>query len=287
MPEQKTPQTQQPMVSYRAMFDAEVAQAVDELQRPAAALFTSGVIAGVSVGFALLTAAFVVAQHGGMPDTLWTRLMLGSAYALGFLLAILARSDLFTEYTTITILPVLVGDSRLRALVRLWALVYAGNLVGGAIVSVAATSLGTEMGIFSDADVESLALHLIKHEWWVILGSAVVAGWLMGMLSWLLAGGRDTTSQIVFIWLVGTTIGVLGLHHAITGGIELFAAALSGSAVGWSEVLSVLFLTTLGNTLGGLAFAALIRQGVEMNASGDGDTAERETGRDRRRARRE
>ena len=40
--------------------------------------------------------------------------------------------------------------------------------------------------------------------------SGVLAGWLMGLRSWLVAAGRDTISQIVMVWLVTTAIGFAG-----------------------------------------------------------------------------
>lgn len=285
MPEYTPDSVGEPLRSYRAMFDAEVQQAIAELRRPNLALFASGIIAGASVGLSVLLLGLFVASHGQVPDALVPRLLLGSAYAAGFVLAILARADLFTEYTTIAILPILSGEGRMADLVRLWGLVYFGNLVGGAWVALAAVFLGPELGIFETGDLGVLAHHLARYSWWVILLSAVLAGWLMGLLSWLIAGGRDTTSQILFIGLIGIAIGALGLHHSITGGIEMLAGLMADPAISWGAVLYVVSWTTLGNAIGGILFAFVIRQGVQMHSKGE-SRADREEGRKRQRSRR-
>ncbi|WP_126173093.1 formate/nitrite transporter family protein [Altericroceibacterium xinjiangense] len=251
---------------YRGMFNTEVGHAIIELQRPSAGLFASGVVAGTAIGMAMLVLGVLLAQQ----ETEGTvfRLGVGATYAVGFTLAILARTDLFTEYTTISVLPLLTGDVGLGPVSRLWLLVYAGNLTGGFATVLLATALGPGLQLFAPADMAGFARHLSDHSWWVIVLSGVAAGWLVGVLSWLIAGGRDTTSQIVFIWIVGITIGFLGLHHSITGSIEMLMAALGSPGIGIETVLHVIVWATVGNALGGILFALLIQQAVRIgNAS--------------------
>lgn len=104
----------------------------------------------------------------------------------------------------------------------------------------------------------------------------------MGLLAWLIAGGRDTTSQILFIWIIGTLIGLFGLHHAITSAVELFAAGLAHPSVTAGDVARVVFWTTLGNALGGVVFAVIIRQGVQMPMGAGSPAGDREEGRQER-----
>jgi formate-nitrite transporter family protein len=273
----------EPLPTYRAMFEAELDQAVAELQRPTIALLASGIIAGIAVGVSVLLIGLMVSYHGAIPDEPFARLLFGSAYAVGFILAILARTDLFTEYTTLAILPVLTGDGGLGELARLWALVFAGNLVGGILIAGVIVTLAPELGLAESATFGLLAHHLIAHEWWVIVLSAILAGWLMGLLSWLIAGGRDTTSQILFIWLIGTSIGAFGLHHSVTGGVELIAGAMSDDRIGWLAASSTLALAALGNAVGGLIFAVLVQQGVRMDSGRKKAKTDREEGREQRR----
>lgn len=268
----------EPLTSYRSMLDAEVVQAVAELRRPSAALFSSGITAGICVGTSvMLIGAIATLSEGEMSD-LTRRFVYGNAYALGFVLAILGRSDLFTEYTTIAVFPVLTGDCGISDLARLWGFIYLGNLAGGTAIAVLAVLLGPALGF---AEAEALAVHateLVAAAWWAILASAALAGWLMGLLSWLIAGGRDTTSQFLFIWLTGIVIGVLGLHHVITGGIEMIAGLATAAPVGWSDAAHFLAWTTLGNAIGGVTFAWLMLRGVQIHPEDTG-ARDREDGR--------
>lgn len=256
------------LAPYRAMFNAEVEQATTELRRPARALFASGTVAGASVAMVILLLGTVLSQGQTVPGPVF-RLTLGAIYAIGFTLAIMARTDLFTEYTTISVLPLLTGDSSLSAVARLWTLVYTGNLFGAFAIALLGVTLGPELRILAAEDLVGFGHHLSAYEWWVILLSGIAAGWLMGLLSWLIAGGRDTTSQILFIWIIGVMIGFLGLHHAITGGTEMMAAAMGSSEISARDVLYVLGWTTAGNAIGGVGFAAVIQQAVRMGSQCD------------------
>jgi formate/nitrite transporter FocA (FNT family) len=91
--------------------------------------------------------------------------------------------------------------------------------------------------------------------------SAVLAGWLMGLLSWLVAAGRDTISQIVIVWLVTTAIGFAGLHHVILGTVEVLSGAFSGQGINVNDFGRFLLWSTLGNAFGGVFFVALIKYG--------------------------
>jgi formate-nitrite transporter family protein len=247
-----------PLKSYRTTFQQEVAQAIEELDRPSSGLFLSGLTAGFGIGTSVLLISVVLSQgRGAIPEVVLS-FFLANAYSVGFVIVILANTDLFTEYTTIAILPVLTGDANLRALARLWGLVYAANLIGGVIFAALLVTMGPEVGAIDEVVFAELARELSRHQWWVILISGGIAGWLMGLMSWLVAAGRETVSQILFVWVVAGAIGFGHLHHSIVGGIELFAAAFL-QQVSLLDVGRVMLLTTAGNVAGSVTFAVLIR----------------------------
>lgn len=186
----------------------------------------------------------------------------GNAYAAGFLVVIFARADLFTEYTTITLLPVMFGRSGVKALARLWGIVYGANLVGAALGALFLVQLGADHGAFSTAGFGSLAAELADGSTRGLFLGAMLAGWLMGMLSWLIVAARETVSQLVFVWVIGVTIGFAQLPHCITGTAEVAAAAIAGAGIGGGSVARFILLSTLGNALGSFLFALLIRRAV-------------------------
>jgi formate-nitrite transporter family protein len=253
-----------PLKPYRTILTQEVEQATEELDRPVTGLAVSGCLAGfgVSVSLLLMAVLHTVAADTLAPPVL--TLLAANLYAVGFVIVILARTDLFTEYTTIAILPVLTRDASLGALGRLWALIYAGNLVGVTAFAVLTVLLGPRLEIVAPEVLETLAREVVRHPWWVLLLSATLAGWLIGLLSWLVIAGRDTTSQIVFIWLVTGTIGLGRLHHAIMGAAEIIAAILVGRGTTVADLGDFLVRATLGNALGGAVFAVLIKSSLAM-----------------------
>lgn len=247
--------------NYATILDQEIREGVDELERPARGLVLSGISAGLDIGFSVLAIGVLgTLMSDGASE--WTRaILLANAYTVGFILVIFGRSELFTEHTTLAVLPLLSGRTTVARVGRAWALIYLGNLVGVVIFSAVLAWTGPSLGSLSPRVLDAAAAHLLEHTWWVILLSAALAGWLMGLVSWLVTAGRDTTSQILFVWLVTGLIGLAGLHHCILGAAEVLSARFMGAAISWDSFARFLTLATLGNALGGFFFVALVKYG--------------------------
>jgi formate-nitrite transporter family protein len=104
-----------------------------------------------------------------------------------------------------------------------------------------------------------IAKHVVDHPWWVIFLSGTLAGWLMGLVSWLVSAARDTTSQILFVGIITWSIGVVHLHHAIVGSVEVLAGIFARQGVGLWDYWHFLLWTTCGNAAGGFFFVALFK----------------------------
>lgn len=255
----QTPLRDWPLKPLRTILDQEMAEAEVELIRPASGLLLSGVLAGIGVGFSVLLIAVIVTRLDAQTPELVREILLANAYTVGFILVILARTDLFTEYTTIAILPVLDGRAPVRRLARLWALVYVGNLIGTAAFAAVAVLAAPALNTADPSAFVEVAIRTLSHSWWVILLSSTLAGWLMGLLSWLIVSARETISQIFLIWLVAFVIGLTHLHHSVTGSAEVLAGLLLSHQISPGDYGFFLSWTTLGNIIGGVAFAWLVR----------------------------
>lgn len=270
-----------PFKPYRTILEQEVAQAEEELERPAPGLFLSGLVAGFGVSISALLAAYMLGTQGDVPPSLGSELLMASTYAVGFILVIMGHTDLFTEYTTLAILPVLVGRARVIDLLRLWGLVLSANLLGAAAFALVAVGLGKGLDIAEAEVFARLALDLVAFPAWIILLSAGLTGWMMGLLSWLLSAARDTTSQILFIWIVAGIIGVLHLHHSVTGTAGVLAGVLSSPTVTLAHFGHFLLWATAGNIAGSIVFAVLIRYSVVIGKSASGQGSNRTAAPDR------
>lgn len=113
-------------------------------------------------------------------------------------------------------------------LLRLWGLIYIANLLGTSIFARIVTVVGPALGVTQPALFGAIARQVVDHPWWVIVLSAILAGWLMGLLSWLVSAARDTTSQILFGGIITWSIGIAHLHHPVVGSVEVLAAVFAG-----------------------------------------------------------
>jgi formate/nitrite transporter FocA (FNT family) len=249
----------------------EIREGVDALERSIGGLAMSGLSAGLDVGFSLLLMGVMWTVTEGRLSPPIVQILIANMYAIGFVFVVLGRSELFTEQTTLAVLPVLSGEARLGSLLRLWGVVWTTNLVGAAIFAALARIIGPALGVIDLKAFGSIASRATDHASHVIFLSALLAGWLMGLLSWLVAAGRDTISQIALVWLVTTCIGFAGLHHAILGTVEILAGVFSNQS-SVIEFGRFLLWATLGNIVGGVIFVALIKYGHSRPESGEQHT---------------
>ena len=96
----------------------------------------------------------------------------------------------------------------------------------------------------------------------------------MGLLSWLVAAGRDTISQLVIVWLITFCIGFVGLHHCVVGSVEVASGYFASDTVKLHEMGSFLLFATFGNIVGGSVFVALIK--FAPKAAGDDEKSDDE-----------
>ena len=256
-----------PQKSYGTILSQEILAALHELKRPTGGLFVSSVSAGLVIGFSLLLMASMLTAVDGTVSQTFTRIILAGMYSIGFVLVIMGRSELFTEHTTLAVLPVLDRRASLLQLLRLWSIVFAGNITGAIIFTIIVTWISPVLGIAAPWAFVEIARSLIDHDVWVIFISAVFAGWLMGELTWLLAAGRDTISQIFFICLVTSAIGFLNLHHSIAGTVEVLSGVIISPDIPLSAFGKFLSMSAMGNAAGGVIFVAFIKYGHAVQGS--------------------
>jgi len=219
----------------------------------------SSFTAGLEIGFSFLLMCSIYTFFNGKvtEDTIFKLMAFG--YPAGFIMVILGRSLLFTEQTSLLSLPVLNKKKSITNLLKLWGLVIFGNLVGGCAMSALLIWIGPALGIFDLNAVERIAYHVTSFPPQIILVSAILAGWLMGLLSWLLSSAQDTVSKILLIIMITGIMSFTSLHHSIVGNVEVFAGLLSSPKITILDYLTFESLAILGNAIGGVVFVALLK----------------------------
>lgn len=250
-------------LSARAVYQAVRRDGEGELERPPASLWWSGIAAGVVLSSSVLAKALL---HQKLPEAEWRPLVENLGYAVGFVLVILGRMQLFTENTITVVLPLVAERSRrvLLLTARLWALVLAANLVGTLLAA-----LGLAYGLATPAQLEALhavSRPLVEKDALEMLLHAIPAGFLVAMIVWMLPNARGF--ELWVILLITYLIGLGGFAHVVVGAVEAFLLLLAGeigvAKAAWGFLLPVF----AGNVLGGTALLSLlayaqVRQEIE------------------------
>lgn len=231
-----------------------------EFERSASALATSGLAAGLSMGFSFIAEGLL---RRYLPDAPWRPLVSKLGYSFGFLIVIIGRQQLFTENTLTAVLPVLARRNWLSLLrmLRLWGIVLAANLAGAHVI---AWTLGNT-AVFDPRMQNVLAL-IARDTVAVTPGEAILrgvfAGWLIAMLVWMRAAIDN--GQIPLIVIMTWLIGVGGFTHIIAGSIEVLFLVTTG-ALGWTSYVTHYMLPVLlGNTIGGVSLVAVVNHAQVM-----------------------
>jgi formate/nitrite transporter len=144
----------------------------------------------------------------------------------------------------------------LPALLRSWAIVYVGNLIGAVGLAVAFGMSGLLDGPMGEtaarAATAKAALDPLEAFFRGVLCNALVC-----LAVWLSFAARTATDKIMGVLWPVTAFVALGLEHSVAN-MFLFPAGLwAGAEVPLSGVVGNLLWVTLGNVVGGAGGVAL------------------------------
>jgi formate/nitrite transporter FocA (FNT family) len=218
-----------------------------------AELVWSGLAAGLSMGFSLAAEA-IIRTH--LPDAAWRPLVAKLGYAIGFLIVILGRQQLFTEQTLTAVLSLFSKDrpeGTLGNVVRLWSTVLAANLFGiGLFAAFSAWTPAFNPDVhaaFSHIGEEALAPGFTAN-----FVRAIYAGFLIATMVWLLPGSGQARLWIVVI--IAWVVGIGQFAHVIAGSGKCLYLVFTGQQPLMAYVGRFLLPSFLGNSIGGVALVA-------------------------------
>lgn len=225
-----------------------------DLERPPVSLFWSGLAAGLSLSFSLLTQALL---QRNLPDVPWRALVSDLGYPVGFLMVVLARQQLFTESTITVVLPVLADFNMRNAglTARMWAIVLAANVLGTLCAAIFCTFAPVISPELRGVMVE-VSAHVLRFNWWEMLFRGIAAGFLIAAMVWLIPSSKGSEFHVIVLMTYLISLG--NFTHIVAGSVEAFMLVLSGAwtpvHMAWGFFVPVL----IGNVIGGTALFALI-----------------------------
>jgi formate/nitrite transporter len=262
----RTPQSHQshpaPQPHHDAFSPREIAHRVKntgvaKAKTDTLTMLVLSVLAGAFISLGALF--FIVATTGSTLGFGITRLVGGLAFSLGLILVVVGGAELFTGNNLIA----MAWASHLvttRQVLRNWAIVYLGNVIGAIATVVLVT--WSDVATLSAGAVGELAVRIAVTKTGLTLTQELTRGILCNALVclgvWLAMGGRSTMDKILAIIFPVTAFVALGFEHSIANwfflpyGVLLAAPGTIASAAVWQNLAVV----TAGNIIGGTLMVA-------------------------------
>jgi formate/nitrite transporter FocA (FNT family) len=258
-PDKAMPQSQQRNLdrpTANEIFEQVSRNARRELQRPAIALAVSGIVGGLTMGLTGLSVSVIQAQLG---PSAWAQFVAMLFYPMGFMAVILGRGQLFTENTLYPVALIMAERRHVWKTLRLWAIVLPAN-VGGAFLFAL---LAVRTKALQPASMHALAqlgaaaaAPGMRHIFW----SAVVGGWMIAMVAWLVSGSHSITGSVAVIWALTFIVGAGHFAHCIATSGEILSAVLTHATTP-ASYFRWLAAATGGNISGGVILVTLLEYG--------------------------
>lgn len=238
------------------IFEQVSRNARHELDRPAIALAISGLAGGITMGLSALSVSLVVGElgHGSV-----AQFVADLFYPLGFIAVIVGRAQLFTENTLYPVALMLAERRHVWTTARLWAIVLPSNILGAFLFAVLATRTGALRPQYVQAMVQ-FGLDSVSVPAGHVFWSAVIGGWIIALVAWLVSGSHSITGSVMLIWFLAFIVGLGHFAHCIASSGEVLAAVLCHQ-IPASQYFRWIVPAVLGNITGGVFIVTLLEYG--------------------------
>lgn len=215
-------------------------------------------------GIASTTAAVGVTAPG------LAKLVSGAVFPVGLAMVLIAGSELFTG-NSLLIIPILQKEITAGSMVKNWALVWIGNLVGGIFIAWLVVYSGVA-GAF-DGQLAHNIMNTAIAKCSLGFGEAFLRGvgcnFLVCIAVWMAFAAKDVAGKIAGLFFPIMAFVVIGFEHSVANmyyiPAGIFAHARYGGqglnfdALAWGNFFGRNLLpVTLGNLVGGVIFVGVI-----------------------------
>ena len=242
--------------------------------------FMSG--AYIALGAALATVVFT-----GTTDAFGAgvaRLLLGATFPVGLIITVLTGAELFTGDAMFGPLAAFVHKTSWAAIMKLWVLVYIGNLIGSLVVAyimangplvainpatgaVSATAYGLTAISIASGKVAYAGMFSM----WSLFLKAIGCNWLVNLAVLLGVCADDVVGKFFGIWFPIMAFVTIGFEHSVANmyfipaGIMTLALDSGLDPANYSQYLNWvgmwtnnIILVTIGNIVGAMFFVAFL-----------------------------
>lgn len=242
-----------------ALWEEGLQEGQRRLDRPFLSAAATGLVGGFDVMIGVAVAAVTAgALSSVMPVKLAS--VLGSlVFGVGFVLITIGRSELFSENFLIPVGAVLERRQPLSRLPRLWGPTLVLNILG-MLVLAAIFSVSTVLDHSAVVAAGHTADVFASRSAWAAFLSAVIAGLVMTLWTWLGIAVRTDMGRVMVALVIGFAIAAPNMNHVIVGTGEMMFGVLGGhTQATWGDVGINFLLALAGNLVGGTLFVTLTR----------------------------
>lgn len=263
----------QAILNLNAYNPSEIQEAIEKIGvtkagMPILPCFMLGVVAGGSIGLGALY--YTIVASDAQLSFAVARVVGGLVFSLGLALVLVCGAELFTGNNLI-VMAWASGRVSLARMLRNWAIVYSGNLVGAVgLVVLVVLSRHVEMnnGRIAQAVIET-ADAKIRPDFATLFFKGVLCNVLVCMAIWIAHAGRSVTDKIVGLILPISAFVAAGFEHCIANLYFLPLAWLIAHAgvpppgvdvspITIAGIVHNLVPVTLGNVVGGAGLVGFV-----------------------------
>jgi formate/nitrite transporter len=244
-------------------------------------LLALAVLAGAFIALGAMFSTTILSGASGAapPGNSWgiARFVAGLGFSVGLILVVIGGAELFTGNT---LMVMALASRRISPgeMLRAWAIVYVGNLVGA--VGTALLVFLAGQYLYNGGDVGRVALGIARAKAELPFGRALFLGILCNVLVclalWLSLAARTVTDKILAIMLPIAAFVAAGFEHSVAnmyfmplgmmltwGADAAFWSAIGSSPADYAAVdvaglIRNLVPVTIGNIIGGGVFVGLV-----------------------------
>jgi formate/nitrite transporter FocA (FNT family) len=157
----------------------------------------------------------------------------------------------------------------LKSMMRLWTVVFAGNLIGAALFAcyVMCTNAFDEPVRRQFLELGHAAMEMGFSD---MIVRGVLAGWMIALMVWLMPFAE--AARFFVIVTITYVVGLANLSHVIAGAAEAFTTAAAGERSWWEPLRDFVLPSLVGNTVGGVTLVAALNH-AQVVAGADGPDA--------------
>jgi formate/nitrite transporter FocA (FNT family) len=239
------------------------------LDRPSLELAATALVAGFDIVFGLIAFSLVSSsldKHFGRHAAHFGGAL---AFGIAFVFIVVGRSELFTENFLVPIAGMRNERKAWLKLGELWTLSPVLNVLGGTALAIILSSDGVLPGNVGKAFRAGAFLLHTRSTLGAFL-SAIGAGALITLMTWLVEGTNLMGVRILMAWLAGALLTLGAFNHVIVATLQLVFGIRYGAHIRYAYVVGNFFLAVAGNMVGGLLFVTLTRFGQAKGSSDGG-----------------